>query len=112
MSNCDTHTKLYNTVRLSDTPKDHVDELCRNVDVDTYSVSSTEMCENTFVNDDKRVNTNVSEFRICFLNVCGLKSKMIVPEFLTFITQYTMLCFVETKLDKFDSIDITRYELF
>ena len=33
------------------------------------------------------------------LNVCGLKSRLNYPEFVSFFNAYDILCFVETKLD-------------
>ena len=49
---------------------------------------------------------------IVYLNVCGLKTRLCFPEFLHFISQYDILCFVETKLDDIDKIDIPGYTLY
>jgi len=43
------------------------------------------------------------------LNVCGLKTKSNYPEFQELISNYDILCTQETKLDKFDKIDIPNY---
>ena len=44
--------------------------------------------------------------RICSLNVCGLRSKLINPDFLSFIQLYDMLIFQETKTDELDLLDL------
>ena len=49
---------------------------------------------------------------IVYLNVCGLKTRLCFPIFLHFINQYDILCFVETKLDDIDKIDIPGYILY
>ena len=36
------------------------------------------------------------------LNVCGLKSKLLCPDFLNLISQHDILVFTETKLDDVD----------
>ena len=43
------------------------------------------------------------------INVCGLKSKLNIPEFTELINSYDIICFQETKLDDVDEINIDGY---
>ena len=55
-------------------------------------------------------NTETSHrLKIGTINVCGLKSKMNYPEFTKFIEQYDIVCILETKLDKYDKIEMPNY---
>jgi len=40
------------------------------------------------------------------LNVCGLKSKLLNPDFITFIKNHDILLFQETKTDTYDKLDL------
>jgi hypothetical protein len=58
--------------------------------------------------DDVEIETN-SEFdqtddvlKITSLNVCGIKSKLKIPDFHEFIQEYDLLCVTETKMDDLD----------
>ena len=46
------------------------------------------------------------------LNVCGLKSKILCPEFLTFVAPYDIIGIQESKLDDVDSVSIPGYKIF
>ncbi|MES9880523.1 MAG: reverse transcriptase family protein [Sedimenticola sp.] len=50
--------------------------------------------------------------KIGTLNVCGLKSRILYPEFIDLVNLYDILCVTETKLDAFDIISIPNYTLF
>ena len=39
------------------------------------------------------------QFKILSLNVCGLVSKIKMPDFIEYISSYDILCFTETKFD-------------
>ena len=43
------------------------------------------------------------------INVCGLKSKLNIPEFTELINSYDIIGFQETKLDDVDEINIDGY---
>ena len=43
------------------------------------------------------------------LNVCGLKSRVNYPEFVSFFNTYDILCFVETKLDDADVVSLPGF---
>jgi hypothetical protein len=47
-----------------------------------------------------------------FLNVCGVKSKIMYPDFCQFISQYDLICLVETKLADTDTVDLPGYTAF
>ena len=44
--------------------------------------------------------------KICTINVCGLKSKLLYPEFDIFLDKYDIIGITESKLDRFDSINL------
>ena len=43
------------------------------------------------------------------LNVCGIKRKLQYPEFINLISNYDILCFVESKTDDTDVIEIPGF---
>jgi len=46
------------------------------------------------------------------LNVCGLQSKLLCPEFVSYFSQYDFVVFTETKLDDTDCVDVPGYTSF
>jgi hypothetical protein len=47
------------------------------------------------------------------LNVCGIKSKLVSPDFSNLVENYDILVFLESKTDKLDILDIpTDYDYF
>lgn len=46
------------------------------------------------------------------LNVCGLRSKCIFPEFQTFLKSYDIIGFQETKTDRLDDITLEHFNLY
>ena len=72
----------------------------------TFNNVNTMMEVNTAVNDVtdySDVNRHHTKLSILSLNVCGLRSKLIIPYVLLFISQYDILCFVESKTDETDN---------
>ena len=57
-------------------------------------------------------NYAIMESSICFLslNICGLKSKLIIPEFRSNLSKYSIICLSESKLDDIDN-DFVSNEL-
>ena len=54
--------------------------------------------------------TNINhDIQLLYLNCCGFKSKLKYPEFENLIRSNDFVCFVETKTDMFDSIDLPGY---
>ena len=47
-----------------------------------------------------------NSLKITFLNVCGIKSKLLNPDVHVLIQYYDILVFVETKLDNFDVLQL------
>ena len=45
------------------------------------------------------------------LNVCGLASKLGNPDFVEFISLYDVICLTETKIDKYDVINVDGFSL-
>ena len=56
--------------------------------------------DNEIANTD--INNDYTKLRIISLNVCGLKSKLIIPDFSLLISKYDILCFQESKTDETD----------
>lgn len=55
----------------------------------------------------------MNKLNIAYLNVCGLKSKLLNPDFDNFIKKHDILVFVETKTDDYDEIKLPKdYTLF
>jgi hypothetical protein len=57
-------------------------------------------------------SNNATNLRFVLLNVCGLRSKSLFPELVSFINNYDCVCFVETKCDMFDCISFDGYKCF
>jgi hypothetical protein len=57
---------------------------------------------------NNKVNANLlnNKLNITFINVCGLKSKLLNSDFGYMIKKYDILIFVETKTDEFDEIKL------
>jgi len=58
--------------------------------------------DRTLFEHNYSIPKSISVLHIAFINVCGLCSKLINPDFIDFINQYNIVCFAETKLDAFD----------
>ena len=46
---------------------------------------------------------------ILTLNVCGLKNKLYIPEFQTFVSNFDLIGFQETHCDDYDTLDLDGY---
>jgi hypothetical protein len=56
------------------------------------------------------VNSNDNLLRIVCLNCCGIKTRLLYPEFRNLIQSYEIICFVETKTDNIDIIILPGYK--
>ena len=52
------------------------------------------------------------QLNICCLNVCGLVSKLLNPDFTSLIENSDILVFEETKTDEFDQLLLPKYYSF
>ncbi|MCG8046717.1 MAG: reverse transcriptase domain-containing protein [Candidatus Thiodiazotropha endolucinida] len=52
------------------------------------------------------------DLKILSLNVCGLKSKLNCPEFVTLLNDYDIIAVQESKLDDVDRVNIDGYQVF
>ena len=59
--------------------------------------------DNEIANID--INNDYTKLRILRLNVCGLKIKLIIPDFSLLTSKYDILCFQESKTD--ESMQVT-----
>jgi exonuclease III len=50
-----------------------------------------------------------TKYVFVYFNVCGLKRRIQYPEFLELVNDYDILCFVETKTDDVDEIDLPGF---
>ena len=57
-------------------------------------------------------NETKSQIKILSLNTCGLKSKLLCPDFVSFIDQYDIIGIQESKLDDVDKLQIPGYQIF
>ena len=46
------------------------------------------------------------------MNVCGLKTRANYPDFTDYLSNYDILCLVETKLDRTDIISLPGFDCF
>ena len=67
---------------------------------------------NDYANDGRLGSEYTIQLNILSLNTCGLKSKTICPEFISFISDYDIIGIQESKLDDIDIISITNYKFF
>ena len=52
------------------------------------------------------------DLKLLSLNVCGLKSKLKIPEFIEMVNSYDIVALQETKLDDVDYIEVPGYTIF
>jgi hypothetical protein len=83
-------------------------------DLDTKHSSSRSDCNSD--SNSSSVNSSDSHDKrniaILSLNVCGLTSKLKIPEFNTLIAKYDIVCISESKLDDIDDVKIDNYTVF
>ena len=66
----------------------------------------TDDLENEHLNFSSDFNNNL---HLLSLNVCGLKTKLLYPEFQTLLNTFDIICLTETKLDDFDDLMLDNY---
>ena len=60
---------------------------------------------------DQKVNRKKT-LRFLTLNVCGPKSKLLLPEFHSLISEFDIIGLQELKTDSLDTLNIPSYKLF
>ncbi|KAL4231874.1 hypothetical protein ACF0H5_009450 [Mactra antiquata] len=55
------------------------------------------------------IGTGCDNLKIGNLNVCGLKRRSKYPDFTRLVEQFDILCLSETKVDRYDIVDIPNY---
>lgn len=73
---------------------------------------STEPNEPETRNTNTNNQSHYKQLNIVSINVCGLKSKLLCTEYVSFINAYDIICVQESKLDDVDLIKIDEYEVF
>ena len=62
---------------------------------------------------DKNNKDIFHDLKFCYLNVCGLKSRLLCPDFINIIQQNDICVFTETKLTELDQLDLPLdYKIF
>ena len=56
--------------------------------------------------------TEMRDIQFLSINVCGLKSKLLCPDFISFIGKYDIIGVQESKLDDVDKIQVPGYQVF
>lgn len=64
------------------------------------------------LNEQRTCRNSNALIKILTLNVCGLQSKLISPEFNELINNHDIIGLQETKLDDADMVDVKGYKLF
>lgn len=72
--------------------------------------SSLTNANNTDLRANVSRNCNQKSIKCASLNVCGLKRKVLFPEFCNLVNNYDLFCVCETKLDKYDTIELAGYD--
>ena len=57
----------------------------------------------------QRANNAITKLKFLSINVCGLKSKLKIPEFISLINSYDIIGVQETKLDNADCVSVPGY---
>ena len=76
-------------------------------DDNNYSCKSKYRAANNTASKSNKENF----LNILSLNVCGLESKKVTPEFLDFISKYDIIGFQETKTNQFDTIELNDFNI-
>lgn len=62
--------------------------------------------EINIIENHSQHNKTCTNLKFLSLNVCGLKSKQIVPDLCSFIDNYDIVGFQETKMDSLDTVNL------
>ena len=83
-------------------------------DNETSTLQPSCFTMNSRNNDTAKLDDNLNDKSLKFasLNVCGLKRKVLYPEFSSLVNNYDMLSVCETKLDRYDLIELPGYVFF
>ena len=84
--------------------------LTRNSLTDVNELQIEESSVNININSSSS-NSSTDKKSLYFdsLNVCGLKRRILFPEFSDLANKYDLFCVCETKLDTFDDINLPGY---
>ena len=67
---------------------------------------------NVSINTNSSINKlsiDKKSLNFASLNVCGLRRKVLYPEFSDLVKSYDLFCVCETKIDKYDDINLPGY---
>ena len=92
----DPASNIYETLTLCDSKSD-------------LSLGSLSSNANENENDLSSNFNALKDLQFASLNVCGLKRRVLFPEFSDLVSKYDLFCVCETKLDKYDVIDMPGY---
>ena len=86
-----------------------LDELLNNSQHDQGYVTHSSKINNDCEHNDQLRPEHTVQLQILSLNTCGLKSKLICPEFTSFASDYDIKGIQKSKLDDIDIIMIENY---
>ena len=90
--------------------EDNIDILTRNSSIDINELQTEEGSGNIKSNSSSsNSSTDKKSLHFASLNVCGLRRKVLFPDFADLINKYDLFCVCETKLDKYDDINLPGY---
>ena len=66
---------------------------------------------NSFTTRSAPLHNNLNETVLKFasLNVCGLKTRLEYPDFVTYFSSFDIICYQETKVDEFDILSLPGF---
>ena len=76
-----------------------------------HSKVATSDTKTSILSDHTYSSPTRERLKMCTINVCGLKSKLMSPDFEDFIKEYDFICVTETKLDNYDNISLENYSI-
>ena len=77
--------------------------------LNTYN--SDVFCKYSLLHDHNYLSDNqsMSYYKCAFVNVCGLYSKLKVPDFIEFVNKYDIVALAETKIGDYGNFDIIGF---
>ena len=66
---------------------------------------------NSFTTRSAPLHNNLNEnvLKFASLNVCGLKTRLEYPDFVTYFSSFDIICYQETKVDEFDILSLPGF---
>ena len=92
--------------------EDNTDSLSKRNLNDINELTTEESSVNMTINSSANFPSAKHSLKFASLNVCGLKRRVLFPEFSDLVSKYDVFCVCETKFDKYDDINLPGYVFF